>query len=78
MSIASGSDVEIGALILNCRVELGLTTTGPSLTLLHFLVLGLRIVSGWVLAKDEVGATELVHLRSSLLFRVESATLLVP
>ena len=71
------TDTEIRLLILHSRISLCLSpalSTGTS----KLLILRLRVVDGGMLAKDEMSASELVHMRSSLIISIVSSFLLIP
>lgn len=71
------TDTEIRLLILYGRISLCLSpalSTGTS----QLLVLSLWVVDGGVLAEDEMSASELVHMRSSLIISIVVSFLLIP
>lgn len=72
----SSTNAEVCRLILNCRVLLPLPSASFSSSS-QLLVLGLRVVDSWVLAKDEVRASEFINLGPSLLLRIVRSLLLI-
>ena len=72
----TSANLKVRLLILNRALQLRLSSTCPASTL-QLLVLRLRVVDRGVLTKDEVGASELVHVGLALEVSVELAAQLV-
>ena len=76
MSREARSDVKVCCLVLVRAFQLLLTSTSLSSSC-KLLLSRLRVVNGRVLAKNKVGASELIYLRLSLRLGIELTSELV-